>query len=441
MPALVINGAQWGDEGKGKLVDCLTSRADWVVRFQGGHNAGHTLVVDGRTTKLSLIPCGILHPKSHCLIAAGVVVRPNTLLSEIDSLTSAGIVVGPKRLTLDCEAQLLLGYHATVDQAREGQLGDNKIGTTGRGIGPASEDRASRVGIRCAELADLATLKTKIKSIVAIKQRYLSQVLESPEKLDFDEIWSEVERAAPVLVPLLGNGSELLNAALDRNERVVFEGAQATLLDNTFGTFPFVTSSSTLAGAVCTGAGVGPRRIDYVLGVTKAYSTRVGSGPFPTELEDAVASSIRERGKEFGTVTGRPRRCGWLDMVALRRAARLNGYDSLALMKLDVLSGFNSIKLGIAYKHRGAKSSDMPPLASQLEEVEVEYVDFEGWHQGLEQCRRLEDLPSAARNYVAAIEEYCACKISFVSVGPDREQIIMTSSDSLIVDYFNAKTG
>lgn len=436
MPALVVNGAQWGDEGKGKLVDCLTSHADWVVRFQGGHNAGHTLVVGGKTTKLSLIPCGILHPHTKCLIGAGVVVRPEKLIEEIKSLTLAGVDVGPGRLILDEEAQLLLSFHAILDQANEGQLGENKIGTTGRGIGPAYEDRASRVGIRCAELRDLPLLKNKIQNLVSIKQKTLTHVLGSDEKLSFESIWSEVENAAPALVALLGNGSELLNIALDKNEKIVFEGAQATLLDATFGTFPFVTSSSTVAGAVCTGAGVGPRRIDYVLGVTKAYSTRVGEGPFPTEALDPVASDIRKKGGEFGTVTGRPRRCGWLDIVALKRAIRLNSYDSLAVMKLDVLSGIQKIKLAIGYKLDGAPISDLPALASELERVEVEYLEFEGWNESLIACRSVEELPAAARAYLKAIEDYSGCKIAFVSVGPDREQIIVSSQQGVLKSFW-----
>lgn len=439
MPAIVINGAQWGDEGKGKLVDCLTASADWVVRFQGGHNAGHTLVVGGKTTKLSLTPCGILHPQSKCLIGAGVVVRPSTLISEIESLQAAGVKVGPGRLVLDNEAQLLLSFHASIDQAREGKLAENKIGTTGRGIGPAHEDRASRVGIRCAELCDLATLKPKVQALVDNKQLYLSKVLGSSEVLSMAEIWAEVEKAASILVPLLGNGSELLNNALDNKERVVFEGAQATLLDGIFGTFPFVTSSSTVAGTVCTGAGVGPRRIDYVLGVTKAYCTRVGEGPFPTQAEEGIAQKIRERGREFGTVTGRPRRCGWLDIIALKRAARLNGYDSVAVMKLDVLSGFDKVELGVGYKLDGKTLSDMPPLASQLDRVEVQYESFEGWQESLEGCRNMNDLPPTARHYLKAVEEYSGCKLSFVSVGPDREQIILASEDKIIIDFFRGK--
>ncbi len=427
MPTLIINGAQWGDEGKGKLVDCLTSAADWVVRFQGGHNAGHTLVVDGKTTKLSLIPCGILHPKSKCLVAAGVVIRPEKIIAEIDSLEEANVKVTPERLYIDLEAQLLLEYHAQVDQAKEGHLGEDKIGTTGKGIGPAYEDRASRVGVRCAELTNLERLKPKVKKLVEAKQAYLKGVLESDVQLSFNEIWNEVEVAAKRLTPFLANGSEIINQAIDKGEKVVFEGAQATLLDATYGTFPFVTSSSTVAGAVCTGAGVGPRKIDYVLGVAKAYCTRVGEGPFPTELNDKLGDFIRERGKEFGTVTGRPRRCGWLDAVALRRAIRLNSYDSLALMKIDVLSGLEQLKIGTDYiSAQGEKMTDLPALASDLAAVKVNYQTMDGWKTDLSSCRNYAELPLETRRYIEAIEDSCKCKISFVSVGPDRQQIIFS---------------
>jgi adenylosuccinate synthase len=436
MPTLIINGAQWGDEGKGKLVDCLTASSNWVVRFQGGHNAGHTLVVDGKTTKLSLIPCGILHRNSKCLVAAGVVIRPEKIISEINSLREANIEVNKDRLYIDYEAQLLLEYHAQIDQAKEGHLGENKIGTTGKGIGPAYEDRASRVGIRFAELLDLVTLKSKVERLVENKQAYLSNVLNSEVKLSFDQIWKEVESAAEILSPFLANGSEVINQAIDKGDKVVFEGAQATLLDATYGTFPFVTSSSTLSGAVCTGAGVGPKKIDYVLVCAKAYCTRVGEGPFPTELKNELGDLIRERGKEFGTVTGRPRRCGWLDLVALKRAIRLNSYDSIALMKLDVLSGLEKIKLGIGYTSKLGALSDLPALASDLGAVTVGYESFDGWQGDLEDCRTFESLPSEARFYIQAIEDSCKCKISFVSVGPDRQQIIFAKPDPILSSFW-----
>jgi adenylosuccinate synthase len=437
MPTLIINGAQWGDEGKGKLVDCLTASANWVVRFHGGHNAGHTLVVDGKTTKLSLIPCGILHPNSKCLVAAGVVIRPEKIISEINSLREANVRVDAERLFIDYEAQLLLEYHAQIDQAKEGHLGENKIGTTGKGIGPAYEDRASRVGIRFAELLDLSVLKSKVERLIESKQLYLANVLNSDVKLSFTEIWKEVESAAEFLAPFLANGSEIINAAIDRGEKVVFEGAQATLLDATYGTFPFVTSSSTLSGSVCTGAGVGPKKIDYVLGVAKAYCTRVGEGPFPTELKDGLGELIRERGKEFGTVTGRPRRCGWLDLIALKRAIRLNSYDSIALMKLDVLSGLEQIKLGVEYSLGTKNLSDLPPLASDLAAVSVNYKTFSGWQGDLEGCRTFADLPLEARNYIQAIEDESKCKISFISVGPDRQQIIFAKPDIILSSFWS----
>lgn len=440
MPALVINGAQWGDEGKGKLVDCLTSTADWVVRFQGGHNAGHTLVVAGKTTKLSLIPCGILQSRPRCLIAAGVVVRPEKLLSEIEALEEVGIKISSDKLSLDAESQLLLGFHAAIDKASEGHLGENKIGTTGRGIGPAYEDRASRIGIRAAELLDLKTLKEKIKDLVERKQKYLTHVLNSDEQLHFQEIWEEIEKAAPRLTPLLANGSEILNDAITKGQKVVFEGAQATLLDSTFGTFPFVTSASTLAGAVCTGAGVGPRKLDYILGVVKAYCTRVGEGPFPTEAKDPVAASIREKGREFGTVTGRPRRCGWLDIIALKRATRLNGYDSIAITKLDVLTGIEKIRLALGYTLDGKQLSDMPAMASLLGKVEVQYQDFDGWDQQLVTCKKFSDLPKNAQNYLKAIEDFSSSKISLISVGAERDEIILNCDHKVLMDFWHTKS-
>ena len=435
MPALVIVGMQWGDEGKGKLVDRLCARANWAVRFQGGDNAGHTLVVDGRKVKLQLIPSGILHPQTKCLIGAGVVANPQVLLNEIKKLRELGVGVGSERLVVDRDAHIIMGYHMAVDAAREEQLGTLKIGTTGRGIGPVYEDRAARRGFRFADLAEPQVLRQKLEVRVEEKNRYLKQVLQSSSQVDFQSLWDALQQAAEQLLPYLGNGSLLLHQALQRHERVVFEGAQATMLDITFGTVPYVTACSTLAGAAATGSGIGPRSIDYVLGVAKAYCTRVGSGPFPTELKDALGDRIRERGAEFGTVTGRPRRCGWFDAVALRRAIRLNGCDGLAIMKLDVLTGLEQLRICTGYSLDGREIEDVPALASDLDRVVPHFVEMRGWTEDIRAARTLAELPRAARNYLEALGELVGCPVQVVSVGADREETIFSGSEGFLREY------
>jgi len=435
MPAIVVSGAQWGDEGKGKLVDYLARAADVVVRFQGGNNAGHTLVVNGKKTKLQLTPCGILHSHTRCVIGAGVVANPKILAKEFLQLKEAGIEVTPQRLLIDRDAHLVLDYHPVLDKARELTLGDQKIGTTGLGIGPAYEDRAGRRGVRFGDLLDLSVLQPRLELLVAEKNLILSQVLKSSEQVLFSDVWRTVREAAELLTPYIGNASLFLDKELRRGARVVFEGAQAALLDVSFGTVPFVTSSSTIAGAASTGAGIGPHHLNYVLGVAKAYTTRVGSGPFPTELLDATGDLIRERGREFGTITGRPRRCGWVDIIALKRAIRLNGCTSIALMKLDILSGIETLRICTGYRLDGALLEDIPATLAEFASVEAEFVECEGWTAPIQNAKSLDDLPPAALKYVQRIESLIECPISMVSVSPEREATIMCPSGRWIRQF------
>jgi adenylosuccinate synthase len=435
MPSLVIVGSQWGDEGKGKLVDYLTSRADWVVRFQGGNNAGHTLVVNGVKTKLNLVPSGILRQDTKCLIGAGVVVNPQVLIEEVEGLRRSNVDIKPGRLFIDRDAHLVLDYHIALDVAREEARGKNKIGTTGRGIGPAYEDRAARCGVRIADLTALDEMKAQIQENVELKNAYLKHLLNSSTQVSFDTVWDTLRRAADFIVPYICNGSRLLDIALRANESIVFEGAQGSLLDQTFGAVPFVTSSHTIAGAVTTGCGVGPQYIDYVLGVAKAYATRVGSGPFPTELTDALGDRLREKGAEFGTVTGRPRRCGWFDAVAMKRAVRLNGIDSLAVTKLDVLSGLDKIQVCIKYTLDGQELDDMPAVLSHYDRVKAHYIELDGWTETLEGIRKWHELPAAARLYLSTLAEIVGCPVTIVSVGAERDSTLFSSGASFVKNF------
>ncbi len=427
MPSLVVIGAQWGDEGKGKLVDYLTRAADLVVRFQGGNNAGHTLVVEGKKTKLHLVPSGILRENTICAIGAGCVVDPVVLKQEIDQLRDAGLSITPGRLFIDRDAHLILPYHTLVDHAREFSRGDNKIGTTGRGIGPCYEDRATRCGVRMADLAQLERLYEELAPVVEQKNIYAREVLGFDQQVSFEEVKETLQRAATELLPFMGNVSLLVHTAMNQAKRVVFEGAQGTLLDQVHGTVPFVTSSNTLSGAVTTGVGIGPRMVEYTLGVAKAYCTRVGEGPFPTEIIGETAEFLREKGAEFGTTTGRPRRCGWFDAVAMKRAVRLNGINSLAITKLDVLSGVEKIRVCINYLLDGQEIDDVPALASELARVKPQYIDFDGWQDDLTAIRKWHHLPASARFYLTTIAEIIGCPISMVSVGADRESTIFSS--------------
>ena len=435
MPSLAVIGAQWGDEGKGKLVDYLSSKADWVVRFQGGNNAGHTIVVGGTATKLNLVPSGVLHPGVRCLIGAGVVIDPQVFAAETMKLRAAGVDVGPQRLTVDRDAHLILEYHRLIDAAREEVRGVDKIGTTGRGIGPAYEDRANRSGVRVAELEALPELRGRLEAVVAERNAYLGAVLHSSLRVEFDHVWKAVCEAAELLRPYRGNGSLLLDQASRRGERIIFEGAQGVLLDQVHGTFPYVTSSNTVAGAVAAGCGIGPARTGHVLGVAKAYSTRVGRGPFPTELDNEIGERIRSAGAEFGTVTGRPRRCGWFDAVAMKRAVRLSGIDSLAITKLDVLSGLAVIRVCSAYRLDGEIIDDLPSLASDLERVEPEYLDMEGWSHDLGRVSCWGDLPREVRAYLDQIAGLLDCPVSIVSVGAERSATIFAGGAGYVKSF------
>jgi len=435
MPSLVVIGAQWGDEGKGKLVDYLTSKAELVVRFQGGSNAGHTLVVDGVKTKLSLVPSGILRKDTTCLIAAGVVLNPQTFMKEVHDLQQVGIDCSPARLIIDRDAQLVLQTHIAIDVAREEAKGKDKIGTTGRGIGPCYEDRAARTGVRLADLHDLPALKTRLAKDVEQKNLYLKHVLSSQSQVSFQELWATIEEAAKTLLSYMGNGSVIVEQARTVGKRIVFEGAQGTLLDQMHGTLPFVTSSNTIAGAVTTGCGVGAKAIDHVLAVTKAYATRVGSGPFPTELHDATGDKIREAGAEFGTNTGRARRCGWFDAVAMKRAVRLNGADSLAITKLDVLTGMGKLKIAIKYTLDGKEIDDVPALASEVDRVVPEYIELDGWEEDLTGATKWHHLPASARLYLTTIADILGCPVSIVSVSPERDSTIFSGTAQFVKNF------
>jgi adenylosuccinate synthase len=438
MPSLVIIGAQWGDEGKGKLVDYLTSNADCVARFQGGNNAGHTLVVEGKTTKLHLIPSGVLREGVRCYLTAGVVIDPHVLKIELEQLATAGIHVTPDRLVLDRDAHLILDYHKALDLVKEEARGGQKIGTTGRGIGPCYTDRATRCGVRIAQLAELENLRPQLEENLRVANLTIEHVYGSKERVAFEDVWNTVQKAADLLLPFLGNASLELERALKNGAKVVFEGAQGTLLDMAHGTVPFVTSSHTISGGAAVGAGLGPKRIDHVLGVAKAYTTRVGEGPFPTELTGKAGDDLREKGREYGTLTGRPRRCGWFDAAALRRAARLNGFDSVAITKLDVLSGMDSIKVCIGYNLDGVELDDMPALVSQMNRVEPRYIELEGWQEDLSGIKKFYQLPAAARLYLSTISEIIGCPVAIVSVGPDREQTLYSSAASFVKTFEQA---
>ena len=437
MASLVVVGAQWGDEGKGKLVDYLTEKAEMVVRFQGGNNAGHTLVVGDKVFKMHLIPSGILHKTCICTIAAGVVVDPHVMLTEINTLKDQGVPVDPSRLIIDRDAHIILPYHKLRDIAREASLGDGKIGTTGRGIGPAYEDRAERSGVRFAELTNLSELKPKIEAKTEIANAYVREVLKQDAQVTFTEVWQSIELAAKELLPYVGNVSKIVDQACLQDKKVVFEGAQGTFLDQIHGTIPFVTSSNTIAGAAATCTGIGPKRINWILGIAKAYTTRVGSGPFPTELNEETGEWIRQQGREFGTTTGRPRRCGWFDAFAMKRSVRLNGIDALAITKLDVLSGLDKIKVCINYRLNGQKLDDMPALCSELESVEPEYIELDGWQEDISKIRKWHELPQTTRFYLSTIAEIMGCPIAVASVGPERESTIFSSGASFVKNFYS----
>jgi adenylosuccinate synthase len=424
MTNTVVVGTQWGDEGKGKIVDLLTAKADLVVRYQGGNNAGHTLVVQGKRFILHLIPSGILYEDKKCLIGNGVVVDPQVLLEEIESLQNAGLQVNPQTLSLSDKAHVIMPYHKAVDLAREASKGKAKLGTTGRGIGPCYEDKVARCGVRAVDLTEPDTLEEKIRSNLKEKNFYLKQFL-GAEPLDPESILDTYQQMAERLTPYVTDVSMQLHQALRENKQILFEGAQGTHLDVDHGTYPFVTSSNPVAGSVCAGAGIGPGQLHHVVGIVKAYTTRVGAGPFPTELDETNGERMRERGKEFGSTTGRPRRCGWLDLVVVRDAARLNGLNSLAITKLDVLSEFNELKIAVGYRLDGKDIDCRPASLNKLARCTPIYRSLPGWNSEIADVRDWDDLPSAAQEYLKTIQELTGIPIGLVSVGPERKATIV----------------
>jgi adenylosuccinate synthase len=418
----VVVGAQWGDEGKGKVTDMLAERADAIVRFQGGNNAGHTIVRDGQTWKLHLMPSGILHPGKLCVIGNGVVIDPKVLTDELDELRRRGVETSALRISAN--AHLIMPYHMLLDHAGEAKLGKLEIGTTRRGIGPCYADKAARLGIRVQDLLDEKILKKKI--VAALDPKRLSlRPYAKDARLDLQSMTDEYLTYGHVLEPYIADTSRLVLQRLDLNEMVVFEGAQGALLDIDHGTYPFVTSSNPVAGAACIGAGVGPKDIDEVWGVAKAYVTRVGAGPFPTEIEGPLADEMRERGGEYGTTTGRPRRVGWMDLVALRYAARLNSLSALAITKLDVLSGFDPIRACVRYRNdEGAVFDYFPYHQTVLHHAAGEYIEMPGFTEDLSECRSEADLPETAREYLRFVSDFVGVPIALVGVGPGREQVV-----------------
>ncbi len=424
MSTVVAVGAQWGDEGKGKIVDWLGPRADLVARFQGGNNAGHTLVVDGETTILHVVPSGILHDGSINLIGPGVVVDPAILLGELEALKARGILKDPSRLRVSGRAHVILAWHRALDAARETAAGKDKIGTTGRGIGPAYEDKVARRGIRVADLRQTDTLRDKLEAIGEQKNFELTR-LHGVEPIDIGALFEQCVEFGRALEPYIDHTGRILDRSLRAGKNILFEGAQGTFLDIDHGTYPFVTSSNCVAGAVCTGSGIGPTRIDRVIGITKAYTTRVGSGPFPTELDDEIGEELRRAGAEFGATTGRPRRCGWLDGVLLREAVTVNGLTDLAINKLDVLSGFEELKICTAYDIDGKITEDFPMTLAEAERAKPVYETLPGWQEDLTSMTSIDQFPDSARRYVERIEALADVPATLLSVGPGREETII----------------
>ncbi|MBW1679892.1 MAG: adenylosuccinate synthase [Deltaproteobacteria bacterium] len=427
MSNTLVVGTQWGDEGKGKVVDLLTADADLVVRFQGGNNAGHTLVVGGKQFIFHLIPSGILYEDKKCLIGNGVVVDPEVLLRELENLRKSGVVVTPERLSLSEKAHLIMPYHRALDLAREAAKGTRKIGTTGRGIGPCYEDKAARVGIRAVDLLEPDTLEEKISVNLEEKNFYLTRRL-GADPLELGPMLEDYLSMAERLGPFITDVSMELYDAGRAGKRILFEGAQGTHLDLDHGTYPYVTSSNPVAGAACAGAGVGPGQIHHVLGIVKAYTTRVGGGPFATELTDEIGDRIQEKGREFGSTTGRRRRCGWLDLVVVRDSVRLNGLGSLAVTKLDVLTGLETLKLCVGYDVKGDRIAYRPTSLKKMEAAMPVYEEMPGWDREIAGARKMDDLPSEARRYLERIEEVTDVPVSIVSVGPGREETIVASN-------------
>ena len=420
MSNMTIVGAQWGDEGKGKIVDLLTSEVDMVVRFQGGNNAGHTVIVDGKKYVLHVVPSGILHPGKMCIIGNGVVLDPAGFFEEIDALAALGLDVSPERLKISYKTHLIMPYHRVIDAAREGKAA-NKIGTTGRGIGPCYEDKKSRVGVRAGDLTDPEVLKAKIEKALEEKNVLFTQLYGVPA-LDPAKVFDDLMALAPRLVPYLADASSLIMEASAAGQNIMFEGAQGVMLDIDHGTYPFVTSSNVVCDNASIGAGVNAGLIDERIAIVKAYTTRVGAGPFPTELFDETGDFLRSQGGEFGATTGRPRRCGWLDLVVLREMVRLCDPTSMALTKLDVLTGLKDLKVCVAYEYEGKVMQYPPQTPRGLDNVKPVFEVLPGWDDDLTGCTSWEQLPENCRRYVERIEELLGVKAGFISVGPDRNQ-------------------
>ncbi|MEJ6743680.1 MAG: adenylosuccinate synthase [Porticoccaceae bacterium] len=420
---VVILGSQWGDEGKGKIVDLLTDKASLVARFQGGHNAGHTLVIDGIKTALHLVPSGILREHVTCVIGNGVVVSPDALLKEIRMLEKRGVLVRD-RLKVSGSCPLILSYHVALDVAREAVRGNAKIGTTGRGIGPAYEDKVARRALRLGDLANMDVFAEKLREVLEYHNFALTQFYKT-DAVDFDKTLAEAKEWAAELLPMKADVTKILHDARDAGEHILFEGAQGSLLDVDHGTYPYVTSSNTTAGGAATGTGFGPLYLDYVLGITKAYTTRVGSGPFPTELDCEIGQYLGEKGHEFGTTTGRSRRCGWFDAVALRQAVRVNSISGICLTKLDVLDGLDEVKICVGYVHADGSDAGIPMHSDDFKNITPVYESMPGWSDVTVGAQHLADLPQAARDYITRIEELTGAPVDVVSTGPDRVETIV----------------
>ncbi len=429
MASVVVVGTQWGDEGKGKIVDLLTRYTDYIVRFQGGNNAGHTLVVEGRQFIFHLIPSGILYEDKICMIGNGVIVDPAVLLREIDGLQEKGLNISPERLMISENAHLIMPYHTRLDQAKEAALA-KKLGTTGRGIGPCYMDKVGRVGIKAGDLLDDDLFREKLQ--VAVEEKnFLITKRYNGEPVRFEEIYAAFRQYGERLIPFIGNISVELDQARRAGKNILFEGAQGTQLDIDHGTYPFVTSSNTIAGNACNGTGFGPAYIDSVIGIMKAYTTRVGEGPFPTELTDEVGEQLQSKGHEFGATTGRKRRCGWLDGVVANDAVRLNGLTGLALTKLDVLSGQPVLKMANTYDLQGKKISTMPSNIRQAAAVTPIYEEMPGWQKEISAVRQFDDLPREAKDYIRRIEDFTGVPAVIISVGPDRSETLLLQNPFL----------
>lgn len=422
MPANIVIGTQWGDEGKGKIIDILASRAEVVVRSQGGNNAGHTVVNNGQTYKLHLVPSGILYPGTACLIGAGVVLDPKDFISELDGLHARG--VSTDNLKIDPRAHVVMPWHIVLDGLSEQFRGNSDIGTTKRGIGPTYMDKYERCGIRMYDLTHPEVFAQKARSTGALKNKIITEVY-GGEAIDLDAVIAEYTECGKRLLPYLADVSVLTYEADKAGKTILFEGAQATLLDIDFGTYPYVTSSHPLSAGVCVGTGVGPRMISNIIGVAKAYTTRVGKGPFPTELEDEIGEKIRNVGGEFGTTTGRPRRTGWFDAVIVRHSVRVNGLDGLAINKLDTLSGLGTLKICTAYRMAdGTITRNLPPTLEELAGCTPIYEEAEGFDEDISGCKSFAELPESCKRYIARLEELCECRIAMIGIGPDRSQIL-----------------